>query len=373
MFQFQPKEFRMPKITSEQILEVLRKIEDPDLHVDIVKLGFVRDIRICEGNVALEINLTTPACPVKEKMKRQAQDFIMAIPGVKEVKVKMTAEVKPYQGLDRSSLKKIKNIVAIGSGKGGVGKSTVTTNMASAFALEGARVGLLDADIYGPSIPKMMGKEGETTIRENLIQPKIAHGVKFMSMGFFAQGDQPLIWRGPMAHRALEQSLKDVDWGELDYLFVDLPPGTGDVHLTLVQTVPVTGGVIVSTPQDVGLTISMKTLRMFQQTQVHILGIIENMSYYECSHCHTKENIFGHGGVREASQKLEIPFLGEVPLDSAIRIQADAGVPIVISRPDSPSAKIYRDMACQLAAQISIANYAKPNLEIVEEPASSHS
>ena len=250
-----------------------------------------------------------------------------------------------------------------------MGKSTVAANIAVAFAMDGAKVGLLDADIYGPSIPTMMGKQGETAIRENLIQPKTAHGLKFMSMGFFAKGDQPLIWRGPMAHRALEQCLMEVEWGELDYLVVDLPPGTGDVHLTLVQTVPLTGAVIVSTPQDVGLMISMKTLRMFQETNVNLLGIIENMSYHVCSHCGSREDIFGHGGVKTASEKLEIPFLGEIPLDASIRVKADEGVPIVIASPDSPPARIYRDIARKLAAQISIANYSGNKLEVVEEPA----
>lgn len=357
----------MEKVTQEQVLETLKQIEDPDLHKDIVSLGFVRDLRICDGNVSLEINLTTPACPVKEKMQSEAQELIRKIPGVNGVNIKMTANVMQHQGLDKSSLKNVRNIIAIGSGKGGVGKSTVSANLATALSMEGARVGLLDADIYGPSIPTMMGKQGDTTIRENLIQPKLAHGLKFMSMGFFAQGDQPLIWRGPMAHRAIEQSLLDVEWGELDYLVVDLPPGTGDVHLTLVQTAPITGAVIVSTPQDVGLMISMKTLRMFQQTNVRLLGIIENMSYHLCSQCGSREEIFGHGGAKNASAQLEIPFLGEIPLDREIRVKADEGMPIVMAQPDSPSAKIYREMARKLAAQVSIANLSDTKLEVLEE------
>lgn len=356
-------------VSESQILEALKKIEDPDLHTDIVSLGFVKNIRICEGTVAFDINLTTPACPVKEKMQSEAREIVSALPGVTEVNVKMTAEVKQHKSLNTAALKGVKNIIAIGSGKGGVGKSTVAANLAVSFAMEGAKIGLLDADIYGPSIPIMMGKEGETVIRENLIQPKLAHGLKFMSMGFFAQGDQPLIWRGPMAHRAIEQCLTDVEWGELDYLFVDLPPGTGDVHLTLAQTVPLTGAVIVATPQDVGLMISMKTLRMLQQTNVRILGIIENMSFHVCAHCGEKENIFGHGGAKAASEKLEIPFLGEIPLHTSIRVKADEGVPIVTALPDSPSAKIYREIARKLAAQISIANFDAPKLEVIEEPA----
>lgn len=359
----------MPTVTKEQILEALTRIQDPDLHADIVKLGFVRDVRVCDGAVAFEIKLTTPACPVKESMQKDAQAAVAAIPGVQSVSVKMTAEVQAHKGLDTEALKGVKNIVAIGSGKGGVGKSTVSSNLAVAFAMAGAKVGLLDADIYGPSIPIMFGQPGEAVIRENLIQPKVAHGVKFMSMGFFAQGDQPLIWRGPMAHRAVEQCLTDVEWGELDYLFVDLPPGTGDVHLTLVQSVPVTGAVIVSTPQDVGLTISMKTLRMLEQTNVRMLGIVENMSYHLCSHCGGREEIFGHGGAKATSQRLGIPFLGEIPLDTSIRVNADRGVPAVAAAPDSPAGKTYQEIARKLAAQISIANYAAPKLEVVEENA----
>ena len=356
-------------ITEDKVLEALKVVEDPDLHRDIVSLGFIKNIRICEGAVAFDINLTTPACPVKEKIQSDARAAVSKIAGVSEVNVSMKAEVKASKGLDSTALKSVKNIVAIGSGKGGVGKSTVAANLAVSFSLEGAKVGLLDADIYGPSIPIMMGKEGKTTTRENLIQPKIAHGIKFMSMGFFAPGDQPLIWRGPMAHRAVEQCLMDVEWGELDYLFVDLPPGTGDVHLTLVQTVPLAGAVIVSTPQDVGITISIKTLRMLEETKVKILGIVENMSYHLCSHCGSREEIFGHGGARAASESLEIPFLGEIPLDILIREKADLGAPIVVAEPNSPSAKIYREIARKLAAQISIANFASPKLEVVEEPA----
>lgn len=355
----------MQQVTREQILEVLKQIEDPDLHVDIVNLGFVHDIQICDGNVALEINLTTPACPMKEKIQTDAQELILKVPGVKSVDVKMTAQVKQHKALELTALKGVNNIIAIGSGKGGVGKSTISANIAVALTLDGARVGLLDADIYGPSIPTLMGKQGEPTIRNNLLQlqPKIAHGVRFMSMGFFARGDQPLIWRGPMAHRALEQSLSDVEWGELDYLIVDLPPGTGDVHLTLSQTVTLAGAVIVSTPQDIGLMISMKTLRMFQQMNVKLLGIIENMSYHVCSHCGSREEIFGHGGVKNASEKLNIPFLGEIPLAMTIRIKADEGFPIVVAQPDSPLAKIYREIARKLAAQVSIENYLSQSVK----------
>lgn len=359
----------MGQVTKEQVLEALKAVQDPDLHKDIVTLGFIKDLRICEGNVAFEIHLTTPACPVKDLLQKEAHEKVKALSGVDEVTVTMKAEVKASQVLNKNALKNVRNIIAVGSGKGGVGKSTVSANLACALFSEGASVGLLDADIYGPSIPIMMGKQGETTIRENLIQPKIAHGIKFMSMGFFAPGDQPLIWRGPMAHRALEQSLVDVEWGELDYLIVDLPPGTGDVHLTLVQTVSLAGAVIVSTPQDVGLMISMKTLRMLQQTNVKLLGIIENMSYHLCSHCGSREEIFGHGGAKTASKNMGIPFLGEIPLELSIRLQADKGTPIVLAKPESLIAATYREIARNLAAQVSIANFTSKKLEVVEEPA----
>jgi ATP-binding protein involved in chromosome partitioning len=283
----------------------------------------------------------------------------------------MTADVRRTVDLNKAAIGGVKNLIAIASGKGGVGKSTVAVNLAVAMAATGARVGLLDADIYGPTIPLMMGKGAEIQLADNNeIIPAFAHGVKFMSMGFMAPGDKPLIWRGPMAHHALQQSLFQVRWGELDYLFVDLPPGTGDVHLTLVQSTSITGGVIVSTPQDVGLTISLKTYRMFQTTKVPVLGIIENMSYHLCSHCGQREDLFGTGGAAEAAKRLEVPFLGAIPLDQKIREGADKGIPIAASDPNSPIGKVYHSIATALAAQVSIASFsAAPALKIVEEPA----
>lgn len=354
----------MKQITEDQILEVLKQIQDPDLGKNIVELGFVRDVKISEGAVSFEIRLTTPACPVKEKFRKQSYDLVRAVPGVKNVEVKISSEVRSNPVTDTSSLKKVKNIIAIGSGKGGVGKSTVAVNLAASFAMDGAKVGLLDSDIYGPSVPIMIKSDGVPTLNnDKLMQPPVAYGIKFISMGFFAREDQPLIWRGPMAHRAVSQLLTDVEWGELDYLFVDLPPGTGDVHLTLVQTVPLTGAVIVSTPQDVGLTISMKTLRMFQETQVKIFGLIENMSYHLCSHCGAREEIFGNGGTRKKSGELKIPFLGEIPLDQSVRIQSDKGEPVVIGAPASSVSQIYREIAGKLAAEISVASYSKNKVE----------
>ncbi len=356
-------------ITEPQVLDALRVVIDPDLHRDIVTLGFVKNLKIEGSAVSFDVNLTTPACPVKDRFREQARHAVMeAVPGVTEVRVNITAEVRRPSVPQATQLRGVRNIVAVGSGKGGVGKSTIAANLAASFARSGARTGLLDADIYGPSIPIMMhsGRPAEPQA-DNTIEPGEAFGVKVMSMGYLSPGDQPLIWRGPMAHKALQQSLLGTRWGELDYLVVDLPPGTGDVHLTLVQTVPVTGAVIVSTPQDVGLQISMKTLRMFQQTKVHIFGIIENMSYYVCPHCGGRDEIFGHGGAADASSTLGVPFLGEVPLDKAIRAYADEGVPVLIAAPDSAAGKALQDVTGKLAQQISIQALKTLPLAIVEE------
>jgi len=354
-------------ITEAQVLDALRSVMDPDLHRDIVSLNFIRNMKIEGRIVSFDVNLTTPACPVKDLLRNEARQAVTdRVPGVKEVRVNMTAEVRRPRPPETSRIKGVKNIIAVGSGKGGVGKSTVATNLAVSLAQSGASVGLLDADIYGPSIPIMMRAIGEPELKDDAIEPVIAHGVKLMSMGYLS-GDQPLIWRGPMAHKALQQCLLGVNWGALDYLVVDLPPGTGDVHLTLVQTVPVTGAVIVSTPQDVGLQISMKTLQMFQQTKVPLFGIVENMSYYVCPHCGGRDEIFGHGGAALASEALRVPFLGEVPLDKAIRVSADSGTPVVLTEPDSPSGKAFREVAGKLARQISIQSFRQIPLTIIEE------
>ena len=355
-------------ITEAQVLDALRSVMDPDLHRDIVTLGFIRNLSIEQGQVAFDVNLTTPACPVKDRLRDQSRQAVLAILGVKDVRVSMTAEVRRPPAPSTQALQNVRNIIAVGSGKGGVGKSTVAANLAASLAKSGAKVGLLDADIYGPSIPIMMrsGRPAEPQPNHS-IEPGEAHGVRLMSMGYLSPGDQPLIWRGPMAHKALQQSLLSVNWGELDYLIVDLPPGTGDVHLTLVQTVPVTGAVIVSTPQDVGLQISMKTLRMFQQTKVPLLGIIENMSYYVCPQCGGRDDIFGHGGATDAAASMGVPFLGEIPLDKAIRRFADEGTPVVIADPESASGRAMSEIAGKVAQQVSIRAFRHLTLSIVEE------
>ena len=354
-------------ITESRVLDALRAVKDPDLHKDIVSLNFIRNMRIEGDVISFDVNLTTPACPVKERLREESRQAVLAaIPGVSDVRVNMTAEVRRPPAPETGRIKGVKNIIAVGSGKGGVGKSTVAANIAASLARSGARVGLLDADIYGPSIPILMRASGEPEMKDGTIEPVEAHGVKLMSMGYLS-GEMPLIWRGPMAHKALQQSLLGVNWGELDYLIVDLPPGTGDVHLTLVQSVPVTGAVIVSTAQDLGLQISMKTLRMFQQTKVPILGIIENMSSYVCPHCGGKDEIFGHGGAVRAAQALGVPVLGEIPLDAAIRKHSDSGVPVVLAEPDSSSARAFSEVTGKLAQQVSIQAFRSIPLTIIEE------
>ena len=352
-------------VTEEKVLDVLKRVQDPDLRKDFVSLGFIRNLKIEGANVAFDLNLTTPACPVKDQMRDEAVALVKGLAGVQNVDINMTAEVRSTPQMDRTALKGVKNIVAVGSGKGGVGKSTIAVNIAASLAIEGTSVGLLDGDIYRPTLPIMLGIDQQPRSVNNRMIPQESAGIRFMSMGLLVKSDQPLIWRGPMAHRALQQCLFDVEWGNLDYLIVDLPPGTGDIHLTLAQQVPLTGAVIVSTPQDVGLRISMKTLRMFQQTRVPILGIVENMSYYICPHCNSRDHIFGEGGARRAAAELEIPFLGEVPLDLAIRQQSDAGSPIVVARPESESAKTLREISRKVAAQVSIRAFSTlPVLEV---------
>jgi len=343
-------------VTEADIRNALKAVQDPDLHRDIVSLGFVQDVTIQGGRVAFKIELTTPACPVRDQMRDQAAQVVRAIPGITQVDIQMTSQVRPsILQADRPLTPTVKNIVAIASGKGGVGKSTVSANVALALAKTGARVGLLDADVYGPSIPTILGITGSAQISANQqIVPIERHGLRVMSMGFFMKPDEAVVWRGPMLHKTVQQFLGGVQWGELDYLLADLPPGTGDVQLSLCQAIPLTGAVIVSTPQDVALNVAQKAITMFKKLNAPILGIVENMSAYVCPHCGTREEIFGSGGARTIAQRLNLPFLGEIPLATPIRETSDAGQPIVISQPDSPSARAFTAVAEQLAAQISI-------------------
>ena len=355
-------------VTKDQVLDALRQVVDPDLHRDIVTLGFVKDLNLKDGEIDFALVLTTPACPVKDQMKEQAEQAVMALPEVRQVRVEMRSEVRssaPSGGL--ALLPGVRNIVPVGSGKGGVGKSTVSANLAVALAQTGARVGLMDADIYGPSIPTILGITDRPQPGPQGVFPVNAYGVKVISAGFFIRQDQAVIWRGPMLAKLIDEFLTSVIWGELDYLIVDLPPGTGDVQLTLCQRIPLTGAVIVSTPQDVALQVAEKAHIMFQQLKCPTLGLIENMSYFVCPHCGERENIFDTGGAERAAEHWQVPLLGKIPLATGIRIASDGGYPVVLEDPASPSAQVFLQIAKNLAAQISIQNLkqeAQPMVQI---------
>jgi ATP-binding protein involved in chromosome partitioning len=344
-------------VTKDQVLAALRTVEDPDLHKDIVTLDFVKEVRIAGGEVDFTIELTTPACPVRDEMKAEAERKVAAIPGVSAARAKMTASVRARGGFGRQEIPGIRNIVAVGAGKGGVGKSTTSVNLAVALQSKGARVGLLDADVYGPNIPQMLGvgRQPEVSDDKKMIPPE-AHGIKIISMGMLVPPDQAVIWRGPMLHGAVQQFMRDVVWGELDYLVVDLPPGTGDVSLSLAQSVPVAGAVLVTTPQEVSVADVRKAVGMFRQLNIPVLGVVENMSYFVCGHCHERTDIFGTGGGRRMAEGMGIPFLGEVPIDTRVRSGGDEGKPIVVAAPDAPAAQAFQAVAGKVAAQISIQN-----------------
>jgi ATP-binding protein involved in chromosome partitioning len=347
-------------ITADQVLNSLRSVQDPDLKQDLVSLGFIKNLQLGPGGrVAFAIELTTPACPVRDLMKAEAERAVKSIPGVTGVEIAMTSQVRPSvrpQAASGASLiPTIKHVIPIASGKGGVGKSTVTANLAHALRRDGAAVGIMDADVYGPSIPTIMGVGQAPEVDEqNRITPVEQDGIKVISMGFFMRPDEAVVWRGPMLHKTVQQFLGGVIWGDLDYLLVDLPPGTGDVQLSLCQSIPITGAVIVSTPQDVALNVAQKAITMFRKLNAPVLGIIENMSHFECSQCHHTEEIFGSGGARRIAESLKIPLLGQIPLVTAVRAGSDAGHPIVATDPGSPAGQAFIKAAQQMAAQVSI-------------------
>lgn len=352
-------------LTESDVLDALRSVIDPDIHQDVVSLGMIKDVAIKGSTVSFTFELTTPSCPIKGELERQARVAVENIAGAGNVNVKMTARVPQAPHKQNAQvLPGVKNTIAVASGKGGVGKSTVAANLAVQLARDGAKVGLLDADIYGPSIPLMFGLQNAKPAARQVTQDKVlmvpleAEGIKIMSIGFLVDQDTAVVWRGPMASGALKQFMTDVDWGELDYLIFDLPPGTGDIQLTLVQSIALTGAVIVTTPQDVALADARKGIRMFEKVHVPVLGIVENMSYFVCSHCGEREEIFSHGGGRKAAQSFEVPFLGELPLVKAVREGGDAGHPIVATAPNSPAGKAFADIACEMARQVSILAYA---------------
>jgi ATP-binding protein involved in chromosome partitioning len=349
-------------LDSQSVLEVLRPVQDPELQKSLVELNMIRNVTIDDGKVSFTLVLTTPACPLREFIVEDCQKAVKKLPGVTDVSVEVTAETPHQKSLpDRTGVTGVKNIIAVSSGKGGVGKSTVAVNIAVALAQTGAKVGLLDADIYGPNDPTMLGlSDAQIVVRSSekgeILEPAFNHGVKLVSMGFLIDRDQPVIWRGPMLNGVIRQFLYQVQWGDLDYLIVDMPPGTGDAQLTLTQAVPMAGAVIVTTPQTVALLDSRKGLRMFQQMNVPVLGIVENMSYFIPPDMPDKQyDIFGSGGGEKTARELGVPLLGCVPLEISTRVGGDIGVPIVVQEPDSASAKALKSIALAIAGKVSVA------------------
>jgi ATP-binding protein involved in chromosome partitioning len=352
-------------LDSKSVLEVLRPVQDPELQKSLVELNMIRNVQIDGSTVSFTLVLTTPACPLREFIIEDCQKAVKQLPGVEEVEVEVTAETPQQKSLpDRQSVPGIKNIVAISSGKGGVGKSSVAVNVAVALAQKGAKVGLLDADIYGPNAPNMLGlSEAKVMVRQGasgeVLEPAFNYGVKLVSMAFLIDPDQPVIWRGPMLNGIIRQFLYQVEWGELDYLIVDMPPGTGDAQLTLAQAVPMAGAVIVTTPQTVSLLDARRGLKMFQQLGVNVLGIVENMSYFIPPDLPDKNyDLFGSGGGEKTAKELNVPLLGCIPLEISLREGGDRGIPIVVAEPDSASAQAIVAIAQQIAAKVSIAAFA---------------
>jgi ATP-binding protein involved in chromosome partitioning len=349
-------------VTESQVLEALRVVRDPDLHRDIVSLKFVKDVRIDGGRVSFVIELTTPACPVKDQMRDQAREAVSGLPGVTAVEIEMTSQVRSTAPIDagKAPVPGAKNIIAVGAGKGGVGKTTVAVNLAIALSQAGGRVAMIDGDIYGPNVPIMLGIKTQLTTDGEKIVPAEQYGIQLVSMAFLTGDDAPVIWRGPMLHGVIRQFFREVRWHDSDYLIVDMPPGTGVVALSLSQTVPVAGAVVVTTPQTVSLADTRRAIRMYQKLNVPTLGLIENMSHFVCPSCEHESDIFGKGGGEVLAQELSAPFLGRIPIYEPIRIGGDTGVPICIGEPDAPAARAFRTAAERLAAQLSIASYKRP-------------
>jgi ATP-binding protein involved in chromosome partitioning len=347
------------QVTEAAVLDALKAVTDPDLHRDIVTLGFIKNLKVDRTQVSFTIELTTPACPVKDQMRDQARAVVMRVPGVGGVDVQMSARVREAVGGDgtRSPIPGVKNVIAVGAGKGGVGKTTVAVNLAIALAKCGGRVGLVDADIYGPNVPIMLGMKAQLITDGQKIVPAEKFGLQVISMGFLTSDDAPIIWRGPMLHGALQQFFREVRWADLDYLVVDMPPGTGDVALTLSQTVPVAGAIVVTTPQQVSLADSRRAVAMYKKLNIPPIGIIENMSYFACPSCSHESAIFGHGGGEQMAGELGVPFIGRIPIYQPIREGGDSGVPLTISEPDSAASRAFMAAAERMAAQVSLASY----------------
>jgi ATP-binding protein involved in chromosome partitioning len=353
-------------VERQAVLDALSAVKDPDLHRDIVSLGFIKDLTVDGGHVRFTIELTTPACPVKDQMRDQARAAVIQLPGVTAVDVQMSAQVRQASFGDgpRQPLPGVKNIIAVGAGKGGVGKTTVSVNLAIALAQCGSKVGLIDGDVYGPNVPIMLGLKTQLLTDGQKIVPAEKYGLQVISMGFLTGDDAPIIWRGPMLHGVVQQFFRDVKWLDLDYLVIDMPPGTGDVALSLSQTVPVAGAIVVTTPQQVSLADSRRAIAMYKKLNIPPLGVVENMSYFVCRNCHEEADIFGRGGGEAMAAELGVPFLGSIPIYQPIREGSDAGVPLVVGEPESPAARAFMTVAELAAAQLSIASYSRPTIPL---------
>ncbi|HPH97691.1 MAG TPA: Mrp/NBP35 family ATP-binding protein [Anaerolineaceae bacterium] len=346
----------MKTISEQDVINVLRTVQDPELHKDLVSLNMIKDVTINGDEVSFTVVLTTPACPLKKKIEEDCRSAVSRLKGVRKININMSSNAP---GLPAQINLPVKHIIAVASGKGGVGKSTVAVNLAVALARQGARVGLLDADIYGPNIPTMMGVDALPNPDDSgKILPALAYGIKLMSIGFLVRPGQPLIWRGPMLHTVIRQFLSDVDWGELDYLVVDLPPGTGDAHLSLIQTISLSGSVLVTLPQQVSLEDAARSLSMFKQLAVPVVGVIENMSYLEMPDGSHLE-VFGQGGGSKLAELAEAPLLGQIPMDPAVRKGGDEGQPVAVTDPDSASGKTMNALAKAVAVRMTELTLAK--------------
>jgi ATP-binding protein involved in chromosome partitioning len=357
----------MASPTEAAVLDALRAVKDPDLHKDIVALGFVKNLKLDGGRVAFTIELTTPACPVKDLMRDQARAAVSALGGVSAVDIEMTASVRAVARpeLGRNPVQGVKNIIAVGAGKGGVGKTTVSVNLAVALAQRGSRVALLDGDMYGPNVPIMLGMKAQIGTDGQRMVPAERYGLQVMSMGFLTDDNSPVIWRGPMLHGAIQQFFRDVRWDDVDYLIVDMPPGTGDVALSLSQTVPVAGAVVITTPQSVSIADTRRAIQMYRKLNIPTLGLIENMSYFVCPGCGHESDLFGRGGGERLAEELKVPFLGNVPLYEPVRRGGDEGVPIVMGDPSSVPARALVAAAERVAQQVSIASYSRRAIPLV--------